>query len=281
MKLHFRPRILRLIALATLICLVAHAADAVTRSKAEVIVNIDMTADGRQIARPTPDQPTYYVPVILGYHTGGEIIAGEKPPSRAEVIRQLGKALAKEGYILQALRPNANSTRPALVLAIEWGYLNPEVTDFGDDPTFIPADSSQTAPRIAADFNQREMLTMVAGGSVYRGEAFTTSEWERLRDAAAEGRYYIVVSAYDFDASLKGERKLLWRARMSTERQGVWMDDVVPALVASGATIFGRDVKLPKFVTAPVREGKVEIGTPTVVDPLPDGTPKTPPARKP
>src|SRR6185436_15945768 len=86
------------------------AAGAAVSQKAEVIVNIDMTADGKKVERPTPDKPAYYVPVILGYHTGGEIVAGEKPPSRAEVIRQLGKALAKEGYVLQATRPDASKT---------------------------------------------------------------------------------------------------------------------------------------------------------------------------
>lgn len=225
-----------------------------------MIANTDLTADGRKVARPTPDHPAYYVPVILGYHEGGEIIAGEKPPSRADVLRQVGKALAKEGYVLQALRTDANTTQPSLILAIEWGYLNPDVMDFGDDPTFGFADSSQTTPRVAANFNQREMLTLIAGASIYRGEAFTTSEWGRLRDAAAEGRYYIIVSAYDFAASLKGIRTLLWRVRMSTERQGVEMSDIVDALVNGGAPLFGRETRLPQWTSYPVREGRVIIG---------------------
>lgn len=230
----------------------AGASDKAKVSNAEVIANSDLTADGRKLVRPTPTHPAYYVPVILGYHTGGEIVVAEQPPSRADVLRQLGRALAKEGYVLQALRPDANTTQPSLILAIEWGYLNPDV--------FNAADSSKMEPRVVADFNQREMLTLVAGASVYRGEAFTTSEWVRLRDAVSEGRYYIVVSAYDFAASLTGTRTLLWRARMSTERQGVEMSDIVGALVNGGAPLFGRETKLPQWTSYPVREGRVIIG---------------------
>lgn len=245
----------------------------------QVIVNIDMTAEGKKVPRPTPEKPAYYVPVTLGYHTAGEIIAGEKPPARAEMIRQLGQALAKEGYVLQALRPDANKTTPSLILTFEWGYLNPQKTDFGEDPAVVPVDSSQEIPRVIGDFNHREMLTLVAGDSIYRSTLFSESEWERLRDAVDEGRYYVIVSAFDFAASLKGERVLLWRARMSTERQGIWMDDVLAALVTSGAPIFGRTVDRPQFMSRPLREGRVDIGTPTVVEPPESSRPR--PAPKP
>ena len=243
----------------------AGALPAALRKTAEVIVNIDMTADGKKIERPTPEKPAYYVPVILGYHEQGEIVGGEKPPSRVEVIRQLGKALAKEGYVLQALRPDANKTVPSLILVFEWGYLNPLITDYGEDSTVMGADSSEAIAHVTANFNQNEMLTLVAGDAAYRQASLSTSEWEKLRDAMSEGRYYVVVTAFDFAASLKGEKILLWRARMSTERQGVWMDDVVPALVASGAPIFGREQDRPRIFSQPMREGKVEVGTPTVV----------------
>src|SRR5262245_58104027 len=86
---------------------------------AEVIVNIDLTPEGRKVERPSAEKPAYYVPVILGYHTAGEIVAGDKPPARVEVIRQLGRALAKEGYVLQAVRPDANRTVPSLILVFE------------------------------------------------------------------------------------------------------------------------------------------------------------------
>jgi hypothetical protein len=76
----------------------------------------------------------------------------------------------------------------------------------------------------------------------------------------AEGRYFVIVSAYDFAASLKGERKLLWRARMSTDRHGIWMNNVVAALVTAGAPLFGRQTDAPAWREFPLRDGRVDLG---------------------
>lgn len=90
---------------------------------AEVSANAELTEEGKKIPRPTPDRPVYYVPITYGWHEEGGLIAGEEPPKRADVLRQLGLAL--EGYVLQALPPDANSTLPSLIIAVEWGYSEP------------------------------------------------------------------------------------------------------------------------------------------------------------
>jgi hypothetical protein len=242
--------------------------------KVMVIVNVDLTDEGRKIARPTPEQPAYYVPVILGYHEGGKIIGGEQPPSRQEMLRQLGRALAKEGYVLQAVRPNANQTLPSLILAFEWGYLNPDTSNFGlmdlttgEGGTLNPGEvrTKSSLATGTADYNQAKMVTLVAGAGAAAqlatgGSAgMLQSDWDMLREAVTEDRYFIIVSAFDFAASLKGEQKLLWRARMSTQRHGVWMDDVLPALVTVGAPVFGRKT-IPTFTTVPITRGTVKLG---------------------
>ncbi len=256
------------------------AGHAASRNLAAVVANADLTEEGRKIPRPTPDKPAYYVPVILGWQEAGRIVAGEEPPKREEVLRQLGQALAKEGYILQALRPDANKTLPSLIIAVEWGCLNPLVTEHGaldlstgEGGTMAPAEIRNNATQATAtDFNQNEMVALVAGAAFSAKLAATGSlglsqqDWDKIRDAVAEGRYFIIVSAYDFAASLKGDQVLLWRARMSTERQGVWMSDVVPALVATGAPLFGRQTELPTWRELPVREGRVEMGDIKVIE---------------
>lgn len=242
--------------------------------KAEVAINCELTEEGRKVPRPTLQNPAYYVPVIFGYHESGRIIAGEEPPKREELVRQLGRALAKEGYVLQALRPDANTTTPALIITIEWGYLNPVVSNHGAldlstgeggtmSPSALRNDPTQAE---STDMNQNEMIALVAGAAIRRQAQFTESDWAKLRDAVAEDRYFIVLCAYDFQASLKGEQKLLWQARMSTPRQGVWMNDVVPALVAAGAPLFGRQTDVPRWADFPVRDGKVILGDLKVID---------------
>lgn len=240
------------------------------RDFAEVIANSDLTEDGKKLPPPSPEKPVYYAPVIFGWHESGKIVAGEEPPKRQEMLRLVAQALAREGYVLQALRPDANTTLPSLVITVEWGCLNPDVIESGalnlttgDGGTMsssaLRSDPTQNA---TTDFNQREMIALVAGSAIKRQASFSENEWARLRDAVGEGRYYIIVTAYDFAASAKGEQTLLWRARMSTPRQGVWMSDIVPALVAAGAPLFGRQSDIPKWTKFAVRDGKVIIGDP-------------------
>lgn len=262
--------------------------------KAMVIVNVDLTAEGEKIPHPSASQPAYYVPVILGYQERGKIIGGEKPPSRAELLREIGHALAKEGYKLQAVRPDANTTLPSLILTFEWGYLNPDISNFGlmdlttpDGGTLAPAEV-QTKSSMAsgsADYNQGEMVTLVAGAALAAQMATAGStgvsqiDWDKLKNAVSEDRYFIIVSAYDFASSLKGEQKLLWRARMSTERQGVWMNDVLSALVTAGAPVFGRKTG-PEFTSVPITRGTVKLGPLEIKDGDVRPTEMKPPAEK-
>jgi hypothetical protein len=254
--------------LATAVCA------APKKDKAEVVANAELTEEGRQASRPTPGHPVYYVPMTHGWHESGKIVAGEEPPKRADVLRHIAQALAKEGYILQALRPDANTTVPSIVIHIAWGYMNPDVVESGaldlgtsDGGSMAPAglrnDPTQST---SSDFNAQDMLTLVAGSMHGRETSLSQADWDKVGVAAGEGRYFIIVSAYDFAASVKGEQKLLWCTRMSTARQGVWMSDVVPALVATGASLFGRQTDVPTWKSYPLREGRVDLGELQVLD---------------
>ncbi|HEY8993716.1 MAG TPA: hypothetical protein VIM71_03445, partial [Lacunisphaera sp.] len=238
-------------------------------------------------------QPAYYVPVIFGWQEEGQVVAGEAPPKREMMLRELGQALAKRGYILQALRPDANKTTPSLIISVEWGYMNPITLPPGFEPASSPradpeqqdttdTDTPDSAQTTATELNQREMITLVAGSAVKRQALFTHADWEKLRDAVGEGRYFVIVSAYDFASSVKGEQKLLWRTRMSTPRQGVWLQQVAPALVAAGAPLFGRQSEAPAWKEYRVRDGRVEMGDIKVIDPdakLPAEKPAEPQAK--
>jgi hypothetical protein len=242
---------------------------------AEVAANAELTEEGKKVPRPTPEHPVYYVPVTYGWHEEGGLIAGEEPPKRADVLRLVGQALAKEGYILQALRSDANTTLPSLIITVEWGYLNPVASEHGaanlttgDGGTMAVAGMrDDPTQRESTPLNQSQMVELVAGSALQRQAFFSESDWQKLNAAVAEGRYYLIVSAYDFAASLKGEQVLLWRTRMSTPRQGVWMQAVVPALVTSGAALFGRQTDAPAWSEHRVREGRVEMGDIKIIDP--------------
>ena len=63
---------------------------------------------------------------------------------------------------------------------------------------------------------------------------------------------------------------LLWRTRMTVAAQGVSQEQSLPTLVLSAAPFFGKDMAEPEILSKrAIREGAVEIGTPTVVEPRP------------
>jgi hypothetical protein len=98
---------------------------------------------------------------------------------------------------------------------------------------------------------------------------------EFLVDQAASNVYYVVASAYDYKAMLAKQRVLLWRTRMTVASAGISQDQGLPTLVLTAAPYFGKEMAEPEIINKrAVRDGSVEVGTPTVVEPEKD------PARK-
>ena len=88
-----------------------------------------------------------------------------------------------------------------------------------------------------------------------------------LVDQASAGCYYVVASAYDFSSIATHVKQLLWRTRMTVNSVGVSQIQSLPTLIASAAPYFGRDMAESAILTKrAVRDGHVEIGTPTVVE---------------
>jgi hypothetical protein len=224
--------------------------------KVEVNVNTTLTEAGKKLTPPTPGHPTYYFPVVIGWKEEGTIVAGEKPPPKAAVVKQLAKTLAEQGYLVMGEK----TPPPSQLLVFYWGYMNPQIDDIGAGP----GDPQNVF------YNQNEMLALVGGSTLPNLDL--NSEREAVMQGAEDDRYFVIVSAFDFADAMKKKKTPLWVARMSTPSNGVAMTEVVPVLIKSGGPLFGHETPQPKWVTTPlVREGKVEVGTPTVV---PDGSAK-------
>jgi len=85
---------------------------------------------------------------------------------------------------------------------------------------------------------------------------------DRYKDLIAdveEGRYYVMISAYDFKALSKwGKRQLLWQVRVSVRSPGNnFVDSLVP-LLRSASKYFGQDSG--KLVRIEESKGTVELG---------------------
>ena len=244
--------------------LTAQAAPAATLW--EVDVNVDMTEAGRKVAHPAPGKPAYYYPVVAGYREFGNAIAGQAPPPAFEVIRPLARALARQGYIAShgvqtdrrtrkgEVETLALSPRPSLILVFHWGCMNPIIID----------ETTVDGPPNHVVANQGEMLELVGGNTLANLDL--NFEKEAVMQGIEQNRYFITVTAYDFDSYFDRHRKvLLWAAKLSIPSDGVSMDQVLPTLVAGGAPLFGRETRRPKWVMMPaVPSGHVVVGEPTL-----------------
>jgi hypothetical protein len=89
-----------------------------------------------------------------------------------------------------------------------------------------------------------------AGG----GDRFT----DLLADVE-EGRYYIIVTAYDFERLTKhNERKVLWVTKVSVRSPGNRFDDSMTAMMKSAAKYFGQDRS--RLIRDEQTKGTVEMG---------------------
>lgn len=85
---------------------------------------------------------------------------------------------------------------------------------------------------------------------------------DRYNDLIAdieEPRYYIVITAYDFQELLKGgNKKLLWQTRVSVRSPGNSFDDSFVPMLKSASRYFGQDSG--KLVRGEEEKAKVELG---------------------
>jgi len=79
--------------------------------------------------------------------------------------------------------------------------------------------------------------------------------------------YFVTASAYDYAAMRHGKRVLLWRTKMTVSSQGVSMTESLPSLIAAAGPYLGRETPSAVTLTRKLnREGRVELGTPRVVE---------------
>lgn len=96
-----------------------------------------------------------------------------------------------------------------------------------------------------------------------------------LFDQAANDIYFVVATAYDYEAFRHGEREGLWRTKMTVSTTGVSMTESMPVLVRGAAPFLGRPMSEPATLTAPVHRGaQVDIGPVETIGPAPATTPE-------
>jgi hypothetical protein len=174
---------------------------------------------------------------------------GARPP-KSPVMEVLESTDPAHGPVMKGT--------PSLILSFQYGYANPQIASF---------DSGSNDPITNVNFNQMQMLGLVAGNSIK--DLGADFDRDAVMQRAGQDRYFVMVSAYDFEAYKAGHKVvLLWQAKMSASSDALGQfSDVLNALAWAGGPYFGRETKRPATIILPVTpDGRVEIGTPTVKD---------------
>ncbi|MFT3783148.1 MAG: hypothetical protein QM790_14160 [Nibricoccus sp.] len=249
----------------------------------------EMTDEGKKLPLPTAEEPMYYF-CDYRYHEEGNAPLEKTKVAMDNLQKLVQNALATNHYL------KGDKDHPAaLVLFFLWGVhaklSGPDLEtgeeaheDIGHRNLLSRAALVGGTP-FAKDLEQalKDKDRSLAGGPLIFDPVYRFSMKSDLNrnllEQVLDDCYYVVVSAYDGAAIARGERKLLWRTKISTPAQGVSLLETLPALVASGTPFFGRPMAGPVIVDKRIdRNGSVSTGELKVLEM--DGQPTEKPAEK-
>jgi len=224
------------------------------KEEVDVLVAADRTEAGKRFTPPTAEKPAHCVVVSAGAKQLGDAVAGEQILKQEIVEPLVMKALAKRHY----LPVDEKSPEPTLLIAYSWGSINPEGDGAGAD-TGADAAGGEDRSSVATDSPQtrRQMLSIVTTKNL---DLHPNSPDRRLfLPSLGDGRYFILIGAYDYATLKEGKKVMLWRTRMSVYDTNIEMADSIAAMLDAGAKSFGAD-GYPVGTMAKVRQGEVVIG---------------------
>ena len=226
------------------------------KGDAEVIVAADHTEAGKKFVQPTAQKPAYCMFISAGAQQLGAVIANDKIPAQQEVEPQVLKALARQFYLpVDEMHP-----KPEYVIVYSWGSINPDNMDADGNSTDDDAALPQT------QLNQQQMLSVVATNKL--DLAPNGVDRHLFLPSLSDGRYFILVGAYDYAALAAGKPRkqaMLWRTRLSIYNStNADLAAAIPMMLDAAPGAFGAD-GYPKSVVGKLREGHVNIGEAKVV----------------
>jgi len=86
------------------------------KNELNVIINTDLTAEGKKVGLPTPNNPVYIDGVFYGFNNLGTAYGHQKEPPAEDMVSGIFKELHKQGYIFTTERHP-----PTQLITIHWG----------------------------------------------------------------------------------------------------------------------------------------------------------------
>jgi hypothetical protein len=222
---------------------------------------------GKTLPEVTAEHPAYYVIHLGGLKEFGEVYAGQVSPSNEYMERMLTRALTVNGF----LPAEADQHPPTLVLITHWGAH--QSMDFETRQLFPEQERRQRLERARLvggnPFLEKTNEAMEFGGPLVRDQRREFFDYQ-----AAHDLYFAIVTAYDYAALSRGERKLVWRANLTVNGEGVNLAESLPPLVLSAGPVLGRDTTEPQIVNRRVFRTWVDLKeTEFQAEPVPPSPP--------
>lgn len=224
----------------------------------EMTVVTEFTPYGRTLPTATPEHPVYYIGSNSGFLERGDPIGGLHPPDPNYLGRVLRRALDSASF-----RAADQTHPPTLALFFHWG--SHAAMDFemrGLFPEKAYRERLERAVLVGGHEFQRMLINQYAYGEL---PVEAISRMDFLRAQATSDLYFVVVSAYDYDALRQGQRRLVWRTNLTVSAHGVAMVDSLPALILTGAPYFGQRTEGAEILFRRVHRGVVTLGDTEVV----------------
>ena len=239
----------------------------------------EVTPAGAAKPLPTAQSPQYYITQSGGFRPDQLTPINEKTPSDATVTAHIDKSLRTAGYL-----PAENGKAPDLLVVFHWGsqYGRDEDTNITSRALLIGGEAfakelDDVIRREREEQHVRRMMhrTQTAAMMAIAFKPISPVEMFKRRDEnnpmlyeqAMGDFYYVVISAYDYQAAQKRQRVLLWRTRLTVDSSGVSLVDTLPALLFNAGPYLGKETgRAGTFTKKMLRSGTVEIGPSEVVD---------------
>ena len=270
----------------------------------DLTVITEMSEAGKARPPASPQKPVYYLAQSAGYKALGEVSTKENQLTEADVEPILRRSLAAAGFL-----PAKDPEHPAtLVITYVWGSHNlfnePDPDLKTQSPEKVMRNVLDRAALVGGEKFAKELLQLFIEADALAGANKTipvndpdglvqpidpvlgqaqmdfanpvqlfkqrSAKNEFLVDQAVDDCFYVVASAYDYKSIVEKKKILLWRTRMTANSKGVSQQQSLPTLIASAGPYFGKEMTEPEvLVKRSTPDGKVEIGTATVIDSTP------------
>jgi hypothetical protein len=257
------------------------------QKRPQVVFNAytEMTPEGRSRRVPTPDKPLYYYAPPAEYVQLAEVSGGEKPPTAASLEEAMRKALATNGY----LPVDDKHPRPDVLIVFAFGSNGTGAEGITTADEIVKSRAVFSSPYTLKEAIDRARFL---AGNKFADDLLEALKWEATFPSDPEGPpfgvfmksydsdivghfleiafhdyYFVTATAFDFGGVEKKQKVALWQTRLAVEAQGVSMAEILKPLIANTSSFLGRETEVPQWLKKRVdREGRVDVGTPTIVE---------------